>query len=440
LKSTGGAAGVTAKHVQNLAGDLSKVSAVDDEVIQSGANMLLTFKNIQGQRFDQAVTAALDLSAGFAAASGSSINMKSGTIQLGKALNDPIAGMSALTRVGVQFSDQQEKQITRLTESGKLHKAQGIILQEVTSQFAGSAQAQATATGTMRVALENLAETIGKSLAPAMTFLADLFTDVVGFLQENVGPAFDAFKEGIMNAWDAIRPFAEAIGSVLIPLFQTMWHTIQNRILPVLERLKPLFIVIGAAIAVMATIILAQFALVVTAIGFVIDKFLDLVGFIRDKVVEPIGNFLARIGDFIGKIAGWIKDRFIAAWQAVKEPVLAVLDAIVGAIKDLIGWIKEAINWLGQLGQGVSDALAERGAAEGVFSGIRLPGAQHGGIVTRSGLAMVHKGEAFSGVNNEMGFGGINGDIVLQVDGQTFARITRDQLRKLGNRNAGTGL
>ena len=35
---------------------------------------------------------------------------------------------------------------------------------------------------------------------------------------------------------------------------------------------------------------------------------------------------------------------------------------------------------------------------------------------------------------------GNGGDIVLQIDGQTFARVTRDQLVKLGKRNAGTGL
>jgi len=431
---------VTAKHIENLANELSKVSAVDDEVIQSGENMLLTFKNIQGARFDQAVSASLDLAAGFAAASGSSINMKSATIQLGKALNDPIAGMSALTRVGVQFSEQQANQITKLVESGNLYKAQGIILQEVNSQFAGSAKAQATATGAMSVAFENLAEVVGGLVAPAFKFVAEQLGTLLEFLQNEAPAAWEAFKEGVTNAWNAVKPFAETIGSVLIPLLQTAWNTIKDRIIPVFERLKPLFILIGGAIVVLATMFLAQLALVVTAVGFVIDKFLDLVGFIRDKVVEPIGNFLARIVDFVGKVAGSVKDAFLGAWQAVSGPVLAIIRGFSEAIQTLIGWIRDAINWLSQLGQGVASALAERGAAEGVFSGIKPPGAQHGGIITRSGLAMVHKGEAFSGVNNELGFGGINGDIVLQVNGATLARITRDELLKLQKRNATSGI
>ena len=39
------------------------------------------------------------------------------TMRLGKALNDPIKGISALTRVGVTFTDAQKEQIKTLVES-----------------------------------------------------------------------------------------------------------------------------------------------------------------------------------------------------------------------------------------------------------------------------------------------------------------------------------
>jgi phage-related protein len=400
--------------------------------------MLLTFKNIQGQRFDQAVTASLDLAAGFAAASGSSLNMKSATIQLGKALNDPIAGMSALTRVGVQFTEQQTKQITKLVESGNLYKAQGIILTEVNSQFAGSAKAQATATGAMSVAFENLAEVVGGLVAPAFKFLAEQLGSILEFLQTEAPAAWEAFKEGVTNAWNAIKPFAETLGGVLLPLLETAWHTIKDRLIPALDRIKPLLIVIGGAILVLVTLAVAQFALMVTAFSFVLDKFLDFVGFIRDKVVEPVVNFL-------GRIVEAIKGPLIGAWNFLKEAVGRIVGPIVGFIQDiidkvgtLIEWIKDAINWLKEFFASAEAPFPTKGGLVG-GTGAPIPGAQHGGIVTRSGLAMIHRGEAISGVNNEMGFG-INGDIVLQVSGQTFARITRDELRKLGNRNAGTGL
>ena len=49
LKSTGGVANVTAKEVSDLATSIMKKSGIDDEVIASGENMLLTFKNIRDE-------------------------------------------------------------------------------------------------------------------------------------------------------------------------------------------------------------------------------------------------------------------------------------------------------------------------------------------------------------------------------------------------------
>jgi phage-related protein len=165
---------------------------------------------------------------------------------------------------------------------------------------------------------------------------------------------------------------------------------------------------------------------------------MEVVDWVRRNLAEPIVGAIQKVIEVIGNVIDWIKDRFLGAWKAIKEPVLAVIGAFVTAIQTLIGWIRDAINWLSQLGKGVGEALAEKAIGGGIFDAI--DGAQHGGIITKTGLAVVHKGEVFSGVNNEMGFGGISGDIVLNVDGQTFARITRDQLLKLQKRNATSGI
>src|SRR5262245_39764661 len=49
LKSTGGAANVSAKQVEGYATALMRKSGVDDEAIQSGENLLLTFTNIRNE-------------------------------------------------------------------------------------------------------------------------------------------------------------------------------------------------------------------------------------------------------------------------------------------------------------------------------------------------------------------------------------------------------
>lgn len=65
-----------------------------------------------------------------------------------------------------------------------------------------------------------------------------------------------------------------------------------------------------------------------------------------------------------------------------------------------------------------------------------------GGIVMRPTMALVGESgpEAVIPLNKANQMAGITGDITLQIDGKTLARITRDELLKLGNRNAGTGL
>lgn len=445
LRSTGGAAGVTAKEVADLADALSQKAGVDDEVIQAGQNMLLTFKNIRNEVgqgndiFNQASVAALDLAAGFAAASGSEINLKSATIQLGKALNDPIAGMSALTRVGVQFSEQQQKQIERLVAHNDLMGAQKIILQEVTSQFEGSAEAQKTASGTLSVALENLGEKIGGVLAPAITFLIDGFMSLIKIIQSDVVPAFQAAQEWLLNVWDAVKPVAEAVANVLSPALQAAWNVLRDRLIPALEKLweafGPILKILALAAVAFGTLVVGQVLVLITALGHLIDWFAKLVDWVRENLAEPIVGAIQKVIGWIGNLIDWVKDRLVGAWQAIKEPVLAVIGAIVSAVQTLIGWIKDAISWLAQLGRGVGPALGGQiGDVLPPGFGQNLPGAASGGFVTRTGAAVIHRGETITPA------GMVGGDIVLQVDGQTFARITRDQLLKLGGRNAGTGL
>lgn len=178
IKSTGGAARVTAKHVGDLATSISNKVGVDDEAIQSGANMLLTFKNIRNEAgkgnkiFDQSVQTTTDLAAAMAAASGGELNFRSAAIQMGKALNDPVKGITALSRVGVTFTDQQKKQIKALVASGDTMKAQKIILKELKSEFGGAAKSQATEADKARVAIGNLEEQVGTALLPVVDDLA----------------------------------------------------------------------------------------------------------------------------------------------------------------------------------------------------------------------------------------------------------------------------
>ena len=145
LKSTGAQAWETADAVGDLANEISRKTGIDDEAIQSAQNWLLTFKKVRNEAgegndvFDRTTRTMIDLSVAMKGDAKQAANL------LGKALNDPVKGISALTRVGVTFSASQKEQIKQLVEQNDLLGAQKIILDEVESQVEGSAEAQATA-------------------------------------------------------------------------------------------------------------------------------------------------------------------------------------------------------------------------------------------------------------------------------------------------------
>src|SRR5262245_34535924 len=131
LKSTGGAANVTAGEVNDLGDAISRKTGIDDEAIQSGENLILTFKNIANEAgkgndiFDQTTQVVTDMSVAMGQ------DFKSSAIQVGKALNDPITGLTSLTRVGVQFTEEQKKQIAQFVKHNNILGAQKVILQEL---------------------------------------------------------------------------------------------------------------------------------------------------------------------------------------------------------------------------------------------------------------------------------------------------------------------
>jgi hypothetical protein len=198
IKSTGGAAQVSAKQVGDLAGAIAKKTGVDDEAIQSGQNLLLTFTNVKNvvgsgnDIFNQATKIMTDMSVALGTdASGSAI-------QLGKALNDPIKGVTALQRVGVSFTASQKEQIKTLVATGDTLGAQKIILQELNKEFGGAAEAAATPLGKLQQRIGDLAEQMGGYLLPIVdksaTFFMDkllpAFSDIGSVLGATVIPTF----------------------------------------------------------------------------------------------------------------------------------------------------------------------------------------------------------------------------------------------------------
>ncbi len=209
LKSTGGVAGLTKKQLVDFAAALQQTTTYGDEAILSMQSLLLTFTNFRGRVFEEATRAALDL------ATAMGTDLKSAALQLGKALNDPVKGITALTRVGVSFSDAQKETIKAMVETGDVAGAQRLILKELNTEFGGAAEAAADTFGG---ALQQLQNAMGDLLeAPGglddakrgVQELTQLFQDP-GFVR-NINIITTAMIEGFGKA---AKFAAEAAGAV----------------------------------------------------------------------------------------------------------------------------------------------------------------------------------------------------------------------------------
>ncbi len=149
VRSTGMAAGLTTEELVKMSGALQQVTTFGDETTQEMQRVLLTFTKIGRDVFPKATEAVLNL------ATALNTDLKSAALQIGKALNEPIAGVTALARAGVQLGDSQKALIAEFVAVGKVAEAQKIILAELEVQFGGAARAARNTLGGALTALGN---------------------------------------------------------------------------------------------------------------------------------------------------------------------------------------------------------------------------------------------------------------------------------------------
>ena len=377
LQTTGGAANVTAAQISNLATQLSKKSGIDDEAIQSGENLLLTFTNVRNEVgkgndvFTQATKLAVDMSAALGQ------DLKSSNIQLGKALNDPIKGITALSRVGVSFTAQQKEQIKTLTESGNRLGAQKVILKELGREFGGAAEASATSGGKLKVALGNVQEAVGKGLAPvfrrassALTNFANGMTEGTGTggrfvsIMRNVGSAIsgafagavkiggrvlDSFRQIIDDNRDKLR----SIGRTIADLART-WVRYVGQIGSAFKDVFGGDSGMGRDIRNIVTQLLTISDAMLKVFNAVVKRVLP-------GIIDAFRGFAQMIRGVVRIVSGILSGDFGKAWKGVKDIFSGAFKTIVGLFKAATKPIRDAVGGLGR---------AIGGAFSSVWNGI----------------------------------------------------------------------
>ena len=210
LRAAGDAAGLSSHDLQAYATQLQSVTGISDESFQNVESLLLTFRNISGDTFKEATLLAADMSAVFGQ------DLSSSAIQLGKALNDPVQGMTALRRIGVQLSDTQTEQIKSFMSLGDTASAQKVILEELRKEVGGTAEALGgTFSGKVEILknkFNDLQEKVGASVTQGFE---PLLTKLAAWSSSDEALTFTSnLAQGMGELAKAVGGAADAVGGL----------------------------------------------------------------------------------------------------------------------------------------------------------------------------------------------------------------------------------
>jgi len=363
IKATGGAAGRTKRQVDRQAESLERLTGAERETVTEGQNMLLTFKNIKGKQFDEATRAALDMGVAMNKGSLVGLDLQDTSIKLGKALNDPIKGISTLSRVGVTFTEQQKAQIKTMVEAGNVTGAQKVILRELRSEFGGAAKAAGMSTEGMAAKIRN---SFGNIAEKVMSGTLPMLQKVMTWVNDKVLPAMVRLGDWLKGPGAVhLQRFGDGIRTLIGVFASVVKWIIRNR-----DVLSTLAVMLGVAVtawklyifytvgipkimaAARASIIAAtaavkalNLAMRANVIGIVITAIAALVAgliwfftktTLGKKIWKGFATFLMNVTGnvvkFFRKAWNWILNAIQVVWKWIRKNWPLLLGILLGPV------------------------------------------------------------------------------------------------------------
>jgi hypothetical protein len=377
LKSTSGAAGMSKDALVALADSQGKLTTFSKGANVETENLLLTFTSIGKDVFPTALKTVNDMSTALGQ------DTKSSAIQLGKALQDPIAGITALKRVGVNFTDAQKEQIKTLMDSGQVMKAQQVILAELGKEFGGSAEAAGKTFGGQLEIAKNQISGVGAAIASA---LLPTLTSLLTVINTNMPKIKQVVTDVVTVVADKFKEWITIIGQIVNELFPSLGKTTDDVKGKSTGFSDALGLVTKALTFVRDNITLVKVVLEALGVMWVIHKGYILannVALLAHNVIQAAGILLngtdekttglatvARIAHTaatnIGTVAVGLFNAVMVAgpillviavlvllgaaiyeivkhWDAIKEKTKEVWDAITKGVTEAVKSIKDAI-------------------------------------------------------------------------------------------------
>jgi phage-related protein len=367
----GNQASVVTGRLKEFADQQMMVIGQDDELIKSTQAKLLTFKQLAatageaGGAFDRATIAAFDLAAaGFGSA-------ETNAVQLGKALQDPIKGLTALTRSGVTFTKQEKDKIKTLVESGKTLEAQDMILKAIEQQVGGTAEATVTGFQRIKLAFGEAQEVVGNALlpvfeklVPVITSLAEKFAPVLARVMESLGPIF----ETIVNAIDPLLTALEP----LFDIFVMVADVINDVLLAVLPVLTKLLGFITPILKQLAEAFLPLIQKLLPVFGRLLDALMPFIEILADYLTYVLIPALEFLADIIGDYLVFYLEALATAFELIGDRVEFLWDKAKPFFEGIFGASQKGLQVTNFL-DGLATAFYEIGKQLGPLGILLIP-------------------------------------------------------------------
>lgn len=382
IRSSGGAANVTAKEIDKFASAMQFKTGIDDEAIKTSQTLLLGFRGVRNESgkgnkiFDRASVAMLDL--------GKKMGSTDAAAKaLGKALSDPVGGLKGLKGAGVALTAQQKEQVKGFVESGDLLSAQKIVLDEVTKATGGYAESTTTAGDRAKLAFGEVQEKIGGALLPIAEKLSTWFVDTlipaVQDFWKNHGPEIKEIFEKIKDVLEKVR---EKLVKVFHWLAEKLPEAFKD-ITKFMKKNKDVVIAVAAAFGVLAAalIIAKGVALAMTIQTALLNIQATILA------MNPLTLTFIAIAAVVAIVVGV----FVLLYQKfqIVRDACEVLGTIFGAVFGAIAWavgkyfglvkiqfeiLAGVFSWLWEKTEGLRKGMVDifQGVFEGIKSALRM--------------------------------------------------------------------
>lgn len=364
------------KRVAELSNTFARQTGVDQNTIKLSAAKLLTFKELgktagqMGGLFERATKATVDMAAaGFGTA-------EANAVQLGKALNDPIKGITALAKSGVTFTEAEKHKIKTLVESNKLTEAQGIIMSAVEKQVGGVAAATANTSDKIKVAWSQVQEQLGQQLLPAFETVGNWLVDTgipalssfATTASSYLGPALASAGQWIQTTLvPAVQDLATWAQTNLVPAMTALGTYLTGTLIPALMGVGQWIVansswLIPLAVAIAAIVVTWKLWTAAIGVWTAITKIAAAAQAALNTIMRanPIGLVITAIVGLVAFLVTLYNTNSTArniinsAWAGIKTAVSIAVSAINGAINAAIGVFRAIMG----AGRSVASALS----------------------------------------------------------------------------------